>query len=422
MIEAVASATEALRWVADAAVEADGGATWPETRTDGAPTADDLYDGTAGVLMAFAEARLSGVSEGSEAAAAAAGRLRWIAETDPAKRPVLHVQLPDEPDSPVTSLFTSLAGPAIALATWASVTGDSSCARSAHSLVGEIADVVTAGPDSGIRDVIEGDAGTLITLAELGKELQAPAAALLADRLGADAKWSEEGPDWTAHAEILMPNFSHGTSGVAFALARASVMLGRADLLEISAAAGRRLISLGQRPDGTLAVPVRIPSKAGWPEITYSWCHGTAGTARLFELLDRLQPGAGWNSATEASLAAVTASGLPERLYPGFWDNLGRCCGSAAVGELVLDRYQETSDASWLDFADVLARDVLRRKTTDSAGVRWSNTEFRVDPPELEPRVGLMQGAAGIAAWLLRLARVHQEGPDARRIKWPDRP
>ena len=77
---------------------------------------------------------------------------------------------------------------------------------------------------------------------------------------------------------------------------------------------------------------------------------------------------------------------------------------------------------SWLDFADELARDVLNRQIADSDGVRWSNTEFRADPPELEPVVGLMQGAAGIAAWLLRLARVHQDGPGAGRIIWPDRP
>jgi len=33
-----------------------------------------------------------------------------------------------------------------------------------------------------------------------------------------------------------------------------------------------------------------------------------------------------------------------------------------------------------------------------------------------------MQGAAGIAGWLLRLARLRRDGVSAQRIWWPDRP
>jgi lantibiotic modifying enzyme len=420
------AAVEALRWVADAAIATDGGASWPETRTAGAPVADDLHDGTAGVLMAFAEAELSGITRFREPATMAAGRLRWIAEAGPAGRAdPLHIPFADEPEPPVTNLYTGLAGIAAALVTWASVTGDQAAAKSASAAVTEITDDLMTGPDSGARDIIEGDAGTLVVLAEIGGEEARPAASLLADRLVAGATWSDEGPDWMtgpAGAEILAPNFSHGTSGVAFALARASIMLDRADLLEIAAAAGHRLISLGLRPDGTLAVPIRIPPKPGSPDLAYGWCHGPTGTVRLFQLLARLQEVPVWADAVAGCLAAIRSSGLPARLYPGFWDNIGRCCGTAGVGELSLDRYQETSDPDWLNFADELARDVLSRQVADSAGVRWSNTEFRADPPELPPVVGLMQGAAGIAGWLLRLVRVRQDGPGARRIKWPDRP
>lgn len=440
--EATAAATEALRWVADAAIETEGGASWPETRTDGAQTADDLYDGTAGVLMAFAEAELSGITGFGEPATAAAGRLRWIAEAGQENRTApVQIQIPGEPDSPVTSLYTGLSGIAAALATWAAVTGDEASAKSASTLITEIAEIVVSGPDSGVRDLIEGDAGTLTVLADFGGEPVRAAASVLADRLVAGARWSDEGPDWTARPgdEVLAPNFSHGSSGVAFALAKASGMLGRPDLGQIAAAAGQRLISLGQRPDGTLAVPLRFPPKPGWPDRAYGWCHGPTGTVQLFEALDRLcqqtpavryadgrpdnapQPEGRWAGAVAGCLAAIRFSGLPERRFPGFWDNVGRCCGSAGVGELSLDRYQETSDPGWLEFADELARDVLSRRIEDPAGVRWSNTEFRADPPELEPFVGLMQGAPGIAGWLLRLARVHRDGPGARRIRWPDR-
>ena len=68
------------------------------------------------------------------------------------------------------------------------------------------------------------------------------------------------------------------------------------------------------------------------------------------------------------------------------------------------------------------ARDVLGRCIADEAGLRWSQTEHTASPPELEPEVGWMQGAAGIAGWLLRLARLERDGASARRIWWPDRP
>jgi hypothetical protein len=72
------AARAALRWVTDAAVTADGGMTWPQTRAPGAPLTDDLYAGTAGILAALAEARLADLTEFDDHARAAAGRLRAL--------------------------------------------------------------------------------------------------------------------------------------------------------------------------------------------------------------------------------------------------------------------------------------------------------------------------------------------------------
>ena len=88
---------------------------------------------------------------------------------------------------------------------------------------------------------------------------------------------------------------------------------------------------------------------------------------------------------------------------------------------MALDHYQELRDPAWLEWTDVLARDVLDRAIRDDEGVRWSHTEHRRQPPDLPPTTGWMQGAAGIAAWLLRLTGVHEDA-DARRIAWPDGP
>jgi lantibiotic modifying enzyme len=411
---------EALRWVTGVAVPAAGGATWPETTAPGAPNWDHLYDGTAGVLFALAEARLSGVTDFDDHASAAAGRLRGLVAAQAARGIT-----PDRRGIPHNGLYTGLSGYAAALHAWAAVSADGQAAQAAQAAMRDIAALAGSGqPVSTIRDLLAGEAGILLTLVMIGNADLWPAAALIADHLVAEADWLDGGPDWYADEDIsyYLPNFSHGAAGISYALAAASGPLRRPDLLDIAQSAGRRLARLGSRPDGTLAVPHSIPSQDSAAPVSYGWCHGPAGTVRLFILLDRLRPGDGRDEHAAAGLRAVRGSGLPARLYPGFWDNVGQCCGTAGVGELALDRYQQTGDEQWLAWAQLLARDVLGRSITDESGVRWSHTEHRASPPELEPAVGWMQGAAGIAAWLLRLARAQRDGASAQRIWWPDRP
>ena len=66
--------------------------------------------------------------------------------------------------------------------------------------------------------------------------------------------------------------------------------------------------------------------------------------------------------------------------------------------------------------ADALAGRAIR----DQAGARWRFTEHRQDPPLLPPGTSWMQGAAGIAAFLLRLARVLGTGLTAPVVDRPD--
>lgn len=420
MISAFEAGLDALRWVTNTAVAADGGLTWPETRAAGAPDWDNLYDGTAGVLYALAEARLSGITDFDQHASAAAGRLRGLVAAQAARGIT-----PDRAGVPYNGLYTGLSGYAAALHAWAAVSGDRQAAQAARVAVRAIAGLAGTGqPVSTIRDLLAGEAGILLALTGIGGAEARPAAALIAGHLVAEADWPGGEPDWYLSEDIshYLPNFSHGAAGIAYSLAAASAPLRRPDLLDVAASAGRRLVRLGSRPDGTLAVPHSIPPQDWSAPVSYGWCHGPAGTVRLFELLDRLRPGEGWDDHAAAGRRAVRDSGLPARLYPGFWDNLGQCCGTAGVGELALDRYQQTGDEQWLAWAQALACDVLERCIADESGVRWSHTEHTVTPPELEPAVGWMQGAAGIAGWLLRLARLQRDGASAQRIWWPDRP
>jgi lantibiotic modifying enzyme len=210
----------------------------------------------------------------------------------------------------------------------------------------------------------------------------------------------------TAAREAIMPGFSHGTAGAAYALAAAGRTLHRRDLVDVAIRGAEAILAAGDRPGGW-AVPLAIPLRPGRPEVNYGWCHGPAGTARLFVVLNEIDPQPRWQHAIDASLQALRDSRLPARLYPGYWDNVARCCGTAGVGQFLLDCYQATGDPALLDWAGVLAADVVARAVTTPQGVSWSNTEHTRTPPGLPPEPGFMQGAAGIAGWLSRLHALH---------------
>lgn len=58
-------------------------------------------------------------------------------------------------------------------------------------------------------------------------------------------------------------------------------------------------------------------------------------------------------------LQSVRSSGLPDRIRPGFWDNDGRCCGTAGVGDAFLDAWQRGGTDDDLAFALRLADAVV---------------------------------------------------------------
>ena len=134
--------------------------------------------------------------------------------------------------------------------------------------------------------------------------------------------------------------------------------------------------------------------------------------------------GFGVASLRQRCLDAVLNSGVPARLRPGFWDNDGRCCGTAGVGDILLDAAQDRGDPAragvLLQAARTMADALTERASRDQAGARWRFTEHRQDPPLLPPGTSWMQGAAGIAAFLLRMARVMDSGLTAAPVV--DRP
>jgi lantibiotic modifying enzyme len=388
-VELADAARRAFDWIGSVAVEVDGGLGW----LDDGVLADDLYSGTAGVLVGCAEAAAAGLGP-AQVSAGARARLLWLAA-----RGAGVATLPDD------GLFSGWAGVAVALRAWSHAAGDAVAAAAAGRVTSQIAGRILRAPDGapGCTDVISGDAGILLALIADDSGAAVQAAHVLAGRLAGAGEPGPDGLHWrmAADREYLMPGFSHGTAGVAYALAIAGRTLDRGDLVDVATRGARALLAIGHHPGGW-AVPLAIPPGPRGPAVAYGWCHGAAGTIRLFLLLNEIDPQPRWQHAVDACLRALRDSRLPLRLYPGYWDNLARCCGTAGVGELLLDRYQATGDTALLDWAGTLAADVADRAASTPHGVTWSNTEYTRTPPELPAEPGFMQGAAGIAGWLAR--------------------
>ena len=182
------------------------------------------------------------------------------------------------------------------------------------------------------------------------------------------------------------------------------------------------MVSRNEAGQGGFLVPHSDPPHR--PDIierySYGWCNGPAGDAQVFRLLGRITGDEDWAVLADRCWRTVCASGLPARVRPGFWDNNGRCCGTAGVLALACDRVAERGDG--FAFANTLADDLAVRAVVDDAGARWPNYEHRATPPELEPRPGWAMGNAGIIRELLRYARLSDGGAAGYAVPWPDHP
>jgi hypothetical protein len=290
-------------------------------------------------------------------------------------------------------------------------------------------------PDARISDATLGTASVALGALWADRHGVAGAGAVLeraADILLAEAEHAEGGLRWRfvpmrfrTDPATEMPNWSHGQAGILAAVALAGHRLDRGDLVDAARRGGEHLVRLGDLTGDRFAVPHFLfppdsEATSDEDEYAWGWCHGPTGTSLAFAALAL----AGVESVAgdapsvwqRRCLEAVRRSGIPERKHPGFWDNDGRCCGTAGVGSVFLDSYGRFHDPADLDFALTLAAAVLQRAEGTEDRVWWRFVEHRNADPMLPPGVGWMQGAAGIAAFLFQAARAVRDGREAAAV------
>jgi hypothetical protein len=380
---------------------------------------DSVYAGIGGLAPVLAEI----------------GQYRALTDTEQALATGIVARLcAGVPDRTEPSLYEGLGGDVTALRLLAPGSEQAALARLAELMTPRgwpTTLQIVPGSTAPVTDLGLGGAGVVLAAIWAGGEHARGIAATGGQALLGAADQAEGGLDWARVPGMSSraPNYSHGTAGVATALAIAGATLGRPDLTAAAAQGAQHLLAVGTLDKDGFIVPHTLPyATRDVDPVAYNWCNGPAGTSQLFAALalagvDKID-GMPVTWLRQRCLDAILASGVPVRLRPGFWDNDGRCCGTAGVGDVLLDAAQDCGDpvrAGWLlQAARTMAGALTDRAIRDQAGARWRFTEHRQDPPLLPPGTSWMQGAAGIAAFLLRLARVMEDGLTAPVVDRPD--
>ncbi len=389
---------------------------WPSDPRDPRSVSFNLYTGTPGIILFYLEA-FQATGNSAFLDSARSGAYALLAQIETEKDP---------------GLYTGLAGIAFAVIETYKATKDPAFHRGALRCL-ELFHQRVRKAGTGVEwndttDVVSGAAGTGLFLLYAAKVLNDKSAKDLAIQAGLRlielARPENGGLKWAMDPKFprLMPNFSHGTAGVAYFLGTLYQETRQKKFLDAALAGARYLLSIAVTDGGICLIFHNEPFNK---DIYYlSWCHGPAGTARLFYRLFQVTGDHKWMDWVKKGARGILASGIPEKLTPGYWNNVGQCCGGAGVVEFFLALHRVTHDPEYLAFARRVAADLIVRATREGSGasvaLKWIQSEHRLAPQQLVAQTGFMQGSSGIAISLLHLdAFDHARRP---AITLPDSP
>ena len=410
------TANEAAHWIAASAITEKGGIVWPSDPRDPKTVNTSLYAGTPGPILFFLEAyRYTGNSEYLKMARGGADAL--LASISPQ----------DE-----AGLYEGLAGSGFTLGEAYLATKDKKYLHGALETVEwlkQSAKNKGAGAEwNDATDIIAGSAGSGLFLLwaqeHLGAEGVRELAVRAGDRLLEVAQRPANGQlKWMMSSEYPteMPNFSHGTAGVAYFLATLYQKTGEKRFLDAAVAGAKYLTSIAS-VEGEACLIYHDDRAEGKKMYYLGWCHGPAGTARFFYRLYQVTKDQQWMEWMKRLAKSLTEQQyVGKAVTPGEWDNVSVCCGLTAQAEFYLNMYELTREKPYLDLARKTSDVLLAKATRDNEGVRWVQAEHRVKPDLLMAQTGLMQGASGIGLWLLHFS-AFENGRARPTITLPDNP
>lgn len=294
------------------------------------------------------------------------------------------------------------------------------------------ADITGFSGDREIYDLSVGAAGSGVAMLSLAAALSGTGRAEYVERAGAIGERllevgepTPDGTRWGLMSDIpfpfTAPNFAHGGAGVGYFFARLFEATGDRRFLDAASDAARYVVSR-MHPVGEGAL-VCHTEELQPPEFYLGQCHGPAGTGRLFTLLARLTLDSALLTPLDTMMRGLDGIGAPSTRSWGWWNNYGRCCGDAGLGDAALlfagSPCSDGRRAGYLSLARACATVVDEQSVSANGARSWTQAEHRARPRFVQAQTGYMQGAAGIGSFLVHLA-THDRAGGPARVALPD--
>jgi len=389
------------RWLVTNAEIVPAGIAWPDDVLHPDTISYDLGSGVAGkVLYLAALYRATGHPEYLDMALGGADYLAATL-TDPSAF---------DGNQRKASLYAGIAGIGVAIMQVQQHTSRANYSEALETFVALLDDWSVTGAQGThwsdeFNDLVYGDAGTILFLSWYAKHAGDQRASDLAHSgarfLLGQANETTDGSFWYFRRSKLfnLPNFSHGTAGIAYVLATVAAETGDESLVQGAQAGFDYIKSIAEFENGLLRIPYGWGDKSWDGLFEFGWAHGLVGTISLFVRLQ--QTGIDADSAAEYehlgrhTLENINLPGVPIAPYAEPSTPLDLRFGRAGV--LLLSGEEQAS----------LKSRIL--KHLERAAIRNGQTAYwEVDAPAFmgggtAAYTGIFHGAAGIGIALLRM-------------------
>lgn len=133
------------------------------------------------------------------------------------------------------------------------------------------------------------------------------------------------------------------------------------------------------------------------------YCGGPVGIARYFYEYYFLTKDVNYLELFKKTIESLVDTGAPFKRSEGYWQTDNYCCGTAGILHLFISAYKVTKDHYYLELAKKTGNILLNRADKENGKIYWKQAFERTNPTNITVPLGYYDGAAGIAAELLRL-------------------